>query len=196
MSALPRLVVLISGRGRNLQAIVDATRSGRLRAEVALVLSNRSDAAGLDYARAAGIPTQVIRHQDHADRASFDAQMLAVIEPLQPALVVLAGFMRILTPPFIRALQGRLVNIHPSLLPLYPGLNTHARALQAGDAEHGASVHWVTEELDGGPVIAQGRVRIEPGDTPETLGQRVLEQVEVRLYPEVLQQLLTEPAAR
>jgi phosphoribosylglycinamide formyltransferase-1 len=196
VSALPRLVVLISGRGRNLQAIVDATRSGRLRAEVALVLSNRSDAAGLDYARAAGIPTQVIRHQDHADRASFDAQMLAVIEPLQPALVVLAGFMRILTPPFIRALQGRLVNIHPSLLPLYPGLNTHARALQAGDAEHGASVHWVTEELDGGPVIAQGRVRIEPGDTPETLGQRVLEQVEVRLYPEVLQQLLTEPAAR
>ena len=196
MSALPRLVVLISGRGRNLQAIVDATRSGRLRAEVALVLSNRSDAPGLDYARAAGIPTQVIRHQDHADRASFDAQMLAVIEPLQPALVVLAGFMRILTPPFIRALQGRLVNIHPSLLPLYPGLNTHARALQAGDAEHGASVHWVTEELDGGPVIAQGRVRIEPGDTPETLGQRVLEQVEVRLYPEVLQQLLTEPAAR
>ncbi len=196
MSALPRLVVLISGRGRNLQAIVDAARSGRLRAEVALVLSNRSDAAGLDYARAAGIPTQVIRHQDHADRASFDAQMLAVIEPLQPALVVLAGFMRILTPPFIRALKGRLVNIHPSLLPLYPGLNTHARALQAGDAEHGASVHWVTEELDGGPVIAQGRVRIEPGDTPETLGQRVLEQVEVRLYPEVLQQLLTEPAAR
>lgn len=196
MSALPRLVVLISGRGRNLQAIVDATRSGRLRAEVALVLSNRSDAAGLDYARAAGIPTQVIRHQDHADRASFDAQMLAVIEPLQPALVVLAGFMRILTPRFIRAFQGRLVNIHPSLLPLYPGLNTHARALQAGDAEHGASVHWVTEELDGGPVIAQGRVRIEAGDTPETLGQRVLEQVEVRLYPEVLQQLLTEPAAR
>jgi len=196
VSALPRLVVLISGRGRNLQAIVDAARSGRLRAEVALVLSNRSDAAGLDYARAAGIPTQVIRHQDHADRASFDAQMLAVIEPLQPALVVLAGFMRILTPPFIRALKGRLVNIHPSLLPLYPGLNTHARALQAGDAEHGASVHWVTEELDGGPVIAQGRVRIEPGDTPETLGQRVLEQVEVRLYPEVLQQLLTEPAAR
>jgi len=196
VSALPRLVVLISGRGRNLQAIVDATRSGRLRAEVALVLSNRSDAAGLDYARAAGIPTQVIRHQDHADRASFDAQMLAVIEPLQPALVVLAGFMRILTPRFIRAFQGRLVNIHPSLLPLYPGLNTHARALQAGDAEHGASVHWVTEELDGGPVIAQGRVRIEAGDTPETLGQRVLEQVEVRLYPEVLQQLLTEPAAR
>jgi len=196
VSALPRLVVLISGRGRNLQAIVDATRSGRLRAEVALVLSNRSDAAGLDYARAAGIPTQVIRHQDHADRASFDAQMLAVIEPLQPALVVLAGFMRILTPRFIRAFQGRLVNIHPSLLPLYPGLNTHARALQAGDAEHGASVHWVTEELDGGPVIAQGRVRIEAGDTPETLGQRVLEDVEVRLYPDVLQQLLTEPAAR
>ena len=196
MSALPRLVVLISGRGRNLQAIVDATRSGRLRAEVALVLSNRSDAAGLDYARAAGIPTQVIRHQDHADRASFDAQMLAVIEPLQPALVVLAGFMRILTPRFIRAFQGRLVNIHPSLLPLYPGLNTHARALQAGDTEHGASVHWVTEELDGGPVIAQGRVRIEAGDTPETLGQRVLEDVEVRLYPDVLQQLLTEPAAR
>lgn len=196
MSALPRLVVLISGRGRNLQAIVDAAHSGRLRAEVALVLSNRSDAAGLDYARAAGIPTQVIRHQDHADRASFDAQMLAVIEPLQPALVVLAGFMRILTPPFIRALKGRLVNIHPSLLPLYPGLNTHARALQAGDAEHGASVHWVTEELDGGPVIAQGRVRIEAGDTPETLGQRVLEDVEVRLYPDVLQQLLTEPAAR
>ena len=149
MSALPRLVVLISGRGRNLQAIVDATRSGRLRAEVALVLSNRSDAAGLDYARAAGIPTQVIRHQDHADRASFDAQMLAVIEPLQPALVVLAGFMRILTPPFIRALQGRLVNIHPSLLPLYPGLNTHARALQAGDAEHGAEERRQGHGVDG-----------------------------------------------
>lgn len=192
---LPRLVVLISGRGRNLQAIIEATRRGELAADVALVISNRADAAGLDIARAAGIATQVIRHVDFPDRETFDAELIAAITPLQPDLVVLAGFMRILTPGFVRAFAGRLVNIHPSLLPKYPGLDTHAQALAAGDAEHGASVHWVTEELDGGPVILQGRLKVQPGDTAAGLALRVLEEIEVRLYPQALQQLLSERRA-
>lgn len=192
---LPRLVVLISGRGRNLQAIIEATGRGELAADVALVISNRADAAGLDIARAAGIATQVIRHVDFPDRETFDAELIAAITPLQPDLVVLAGFMRILTPGFVRAFAGRLVNIHPSLLPKYPGLHTHAQALAAGDAEHGASVHWVTEELDGGPVILQGRLKVQPGDTAAGLALRVLEEIEVRLYPQALQQLLSERRA-
>lgn len=188
---MKRLVVLISGRGRNLQAIIEAIASGELQAEVALVLSNRPDAGGLDYARAAGINTCVIRHADFPTREAFDAEMIAAIEPCQPDLVVLAGFMRILSSAFVRAFAGRLINIHPSLLPLYPGLDTHARAIAAGDSEHGASVHWVTEELDGGPVILQGRTRIRAGETAEQLAARLLEEVEVKLYPQAIRLLLS-----
>jgi phosphoribosylglycinamide formyltransferase-1 len=188
---MKRLVVLISGRGRNLQAIIEAIHSGELNAEVALVLSNKADAGGLDYARDAGIKTCVIRHADFPTREAFDAEMIAAIAPLQPDLVVLAGFMRILSNGFVRAFAGKLINIHPSLLPLYPGLHTHARAIAAGDAEHGASVHWVTEELDGGPVILQGRLAMLAGENAEELAARVLEEVEVKLYPQALKQLLS-----
>jgi len=181
-----RLVVLISGRGRNLQAFIDAIRDGRIEADIALVVSNRADAAGLGLARDAGIPTRVIAHRDYPTREAFDAQLIAAIAPLQPDLVLLAGFMRILTPSFIRAFEGRLLNIHPSLLPRYPGLDTHARAIAAGDAEHGASVHLVTEELDGGPVLMQGAVPVLPDDDAASLAERVMREVELRIYPQVV----------
>jgi phosphoribosylglycinamide formyltransferase-1 len=188
---MKRLVVLISGRGRNLQAIIEAIQCGELQAEIALVLSNKSDAAGLDYAHAAGVASCVIRHADFPTREAFDAEMIAAITPLQPDLVVLAGFMRILSNGFVRAFAGKLINIHPSLLPRYPGLDTHARAIEAGDAEHGASVHWVTEELDGGPVILQGRMPMRIDESAEQLAARLLEEVEVKLYPQALKQLLS-----
>lgn len=190
--SLPRgkLVVLISGRGRNLQAFIDATRDGRIAADIALVVSNRADAAGLALAEAAGIPTLVIAHRDYPTREAFDAQLVAAIAPLQPDLVLLAGFMRILTPAFIRAFEGRLLNIHPSLLPRYPGLDTHARAIAAGDAEHGASVHLVTEELDGGPVLMQGAVPVLPTDDAASLAGRVMREVELRIYPQVVSWML------
>ncbi len=181
-----RLVVLISGRGRNLQAFIEATRDGRIAADIALVVSNRADAAGLELAEAAGIPTLVIAHRDYPTREAFDAQLVAAIAPLQPDLVLLAGFMRILTPAFIRAFEGRLLNIHPSLLPRHPGLDTHTRAIAAGDAEHGASVHLVTEELDGGPVLMQGVVPILPTDDAASLAERVMREVELRIYPQVV----------
>lgn len=181
-----RLVVLISGRGRNLQAFIEATRDGRIAADIALVVSNRADAAGLALAEAAGIPTCVIAHRDYPTREAFDAQLVAAIAPLQPDLVLLAGFMRILTPAFIRAFEGRLLNIHPSLLPRHPGLDTHARAIAAGDAEHGASVHLVTEELDGGPVLMQGVVPILATDDAASLAERVMREVELRIYPQVV----------
>ena len=185
-----RLVVLISGRGRNLQAFIEATRDGRIAADIALVVSNRADAAGLELARDAGIPTLVIAHRDYPTREAFDAQLIAAIAPLQPDLVLLAGFMRILTPAFIRAFEGRLLNIHPSLLPRYPGLDTHARAIAAGDAEHGASVHLVTEELDGGPVIMQGAIPVRPTDDAASLAERVMCEVELRIYPQVVSLLM------
>ena len=185
MTARKRVAVLISGRGRNLQAFIEATRDGRIAADIALVVSNRADAAGLGLAEAAGIPTLVIAHRDYPTREAFDAQLVAAIAPLQPDLVLLAGFMRILTPTFIRAFEGRLLNIHPSLLPKYPGLHTHQRAIDAGDAEAGATVHLVTADLDAGPILGQARVPVLPGDTAGSLAARVLEQ-EHRLYPEVL----------
>ncbi len=175
------VVVLISGGGTNLQAIIDAAEQG-LPIEIRAVISNRPDAYGLERARRAGIPTKVLDHRDYPDRESFDRALARLIDSYQPELVLLAGFMRILTPGFVHHYAGRMFNIHPSLLPRHQGLHTHERALQAGDSEHGASIHFVTEELDGGPVVLQARVPVQEGDTPDILAARVLEQ-EHRIYP-------------
>jgi phosphoribosylglycinamide formyltransferase-1 len=183
-----RLVVLISGRGSNLHAILDAIRDGSLPAQVVAVISNRPAAAGLTRPAQEGIPTEVLDHQSFPDRDAYDQALMEQIDRYDPGLVVLAGFMRILTPQFVRHYAGRLVNIHPSLLPRYRGLNTHARALEAGEREHGASVHFVTEDLDGGPVFLQAKVLVEPDDSPESLAARVLSQ-EHRLYPEAIRRI-------
>lgn len=177
-----RLVILLSGSGSNLQAFIDAGQRGELPATIAAVISNKADALGLQRAQQAGIATAVVDHRQYPDRESFDAELMRVIDTHQPDLVILAGFMRILTAGFVRHYAGRLMNIHPSLLPKYPGLNTHARAIEAGDREAGATVHFVTEELDGGPPIVQARVPILENDTPETLAARVLSK-EHRIYP-------------
>ncbi|MCW8903142.1 phosphoribosylglycinamide formyltransferase [Sedimenticola sp.] len=178
------IVVLLSGSGSNLQAIIDGAADD-LPVEIRGVISNRGDAFGLERARQASIPTRVLDHTDYPDRETYDQALMELIDSYQPALVVLAGFMRILTPGFVTRYQGRLLNIHPSLLPKYRGLHTHQRALEAGDRVHGASVHLVTEELDGGPVILQVRVPVEPGDDEATLAARVLTQ-EHRIYPAVI----------
>lgn len=179
------LVVLISGSGSNLQAIMDAVEAGQIRGEIRAVISNRKQAYGLERARRAGIPTAVIDHRDFPDRESFDAELMREIDRHQPGLVVLAGFMRILTDGFVSHYLGRMMNIHPSLLPKYQGLNTHQRALEAGDREHGASVHFVTPELDGGPVIIQGVIPIEADDSAGTLQQRI-HTVEHVIYPQAV----------
>jgi phosphoribosylglycinamide formyltransferase-1 len=181
----PPLVVLISGRGSNLQAILDAIRDGRLKAELRAVISNNPSAPGLARARHAGVPVDVVDHRDYPSREAFDNELRRHIDRRAPALVVLAGFMRILSDDFIRHYEGRLINIHPSLLPQFPGLNTHARALAAGAREHGATVHFVTPAVDAGPVIAQARVPVLAGDEPETLAERVL-QAEHRILPEAI----------
>jgi len=178
------VVVLISGSGSNLQALIDDAAGGAPYA-ITAVISNKADAYGLQRAEQAGITTRVLDHRDFADRAAFDTALAELIDGYAPGLVVLAGFMRILTPGFVRHYAGRLLNIHPSLLPRYQGLHTHQRALEAGDREHGASVHFVTEELDGGPVVAQARVPVRVDDTVQDLAARVLEQ-EHRLYPAVV----------
>ncbi len=172
MSATCAVVVLISGSGSNLQALIDSLAQDNP-VRIAAVVSNREDAFGLQRAQAAGIPTHVVRHREYADREAFDAALREVIDTHQPQLVVLAGFMRILTPVFVRHYHGRLLNIHPSLLPKHKGLDTHRRALEAGDSEHGCSVHFVTEELDGGPVAVQARFPIAAGDTVVQLTDRV-----------------------
>jgi phosphoribosylglycinamide formyltransferase-1 len=169
-----RLAILISGRGSNMQAFIDACATGALEAEIALVLSNKPEAAGLQRAARAGLTTRCIDHRDYASREEFDRALVDTLVPLAPDLVILAGFMRILTPVFIEPFYGRLLNIHPSLLPKYPGLNTHQRALDAGDSEAGVTVHFVTPDLDGGPPVLQARVRVEAGDTAESLAQRVI----------------------
>jgi phosphoribosylglycinamide formyltransferase-1 len=184
MNKLP-LVILISGRGSNMQAILALAANGALPVDIRAVISNRPEASGLETARAAGFHTETVDHRDYASREDYDRALQAAIDRHAPELVVLAGFMRILTPGFVRHFQGRLLNIHPSLLPAFRGLHTHRRALEAGVAEHGASVHFVTEELDGGPVIAQIPVPVRPGDTEADLARRVLEQ-EHRLYPTVI----------
>ena len=179
------IVILISGRGSNMQAILDQCLRGALPVDIRAVISNRPDAAGLAAAQRAGVHTEVLDHRGYSDRAAYDRALQNAIDRYAPQLVVLAGFMRILTPEFVRHYQGRLINIHPSLLPAFRGLDTHQRALAAGVAEHGASVHFVTEELDGGPVIAQIAVGVEAGDDAARLAARVLE-AEHRLYPAVI----------
>jgi phosphoribosylglycinamide formyltransferase-1 len=184
------IVVLISGSGSNLQAIIDAVASDRLPVEIRAVISNRPGVKGLERAQQAGIPTEVLDHNDHASREAFDKALQERIDTYEPQLVVLAGFMRLLTDTFVNHYIGRMLNIHPSLLPNFKGLNTHRRALEAyhkGEiTEHGASVHFVTPDLDGGPVILQARVPIKDNDTPESLAARVL-MVEHQIYPQTIQ---------
>ncbi|MDA7086071.1 phosphoribosylglycinamide formyltransferase [Pseudomonas sp. SA3-5] len=176
------VVVLISGSGSNLQALIDSSQAGDNPLNIRAVISNRADAYGLERAKAAGIDTCVLDHKAFAGRDAFDAALVAAIDTFEPQLVVLAGFMRILSSDFVRHYDGRLLNIHPSLLPKYKGLHTHQRALEAGDSEHGCSVHFVTEELDGGPLVVQAVIPLRSGETLDSLAQRVHEQ-EHLIYP-------------
>jgi len=182
-----RVVVLISGNGSNLQAIINASHNG-LAVDICAVISNRPNAYGLQRAADAGITHCVVDHTQYADREAFDKKLKQTIDRHEPDFIVLAGFMRMLTEGFVRSYHGRMLNIHPSLLPKYRGLNTHAKAIAAGDSHHGASVHFVTETLDGGPVIVQARVPILTHDTVESLSQRV-QLEEHKIYVEVLQWL-------
>ncbi|MDO6476892.1 phosphoribosylglycinamide formyltransferase [Alteromonas sp. 1_MG-2023] len=184
-TAKPRLCVLISGNGSNLQAMIDSIEAGQLQAEIVAVISNRPGVFGLERAVKAGIPAHCLDHKDFSDRDEFDAKLQSLIDSFSPDGVVLAGFMRILTPEFVEHFSGKLLNIHPSLLPKYKGLHTHQRAIDNGDKEHGVSVHFVTPELDGGPVIIQSRVPVFEDDTADELAERVQEQ-ERRIYPLVL----------
>lgn len=188
MSATPRLpvVVLISGHGSNLQALIDAAQSEMLAVDIRAVISNRPNVHGLDRARQAGIPAETLIPADFADGGEYEQALAATIDRHAPELVVLAGFMRILSAAFVRHYRGRMFNIHPSLLPKYRGLHTHRKALEAGDATHGASVHFVTEELDGGPVVVQAEVPITRGDDEQSLARRVQE-VEHIIYPQAVQ---------
>src|SRR3989338_3267892 len=180
MTGFP-VVILISGRGTNLQAIVDEVRAGKLSIELRAVISNNPEAAGLQQARAAGLHTEVVDHRTYPTRAAFEQALAQAIDRHTPTLVALAGFMRILGRDFIERYHGRLINIHPSLLPKYPGLDTHARAIAAGETQHGASVHFVIPDVDAGPVILQAAVPVLPGDTPRILAERVLQE-EHRIY--------------
>lgn len=180
------MVVLISGNGSNLQAIIDyLAQHPELNATISAVISNRPDAFGLTRAQNAHIPTIIIDHKQFASREAFDAELINTIDKLNPALLVFAGFMRILTPAFINHYLGRMINIHPSLLPKFQGVNTHERAIAAGEKQHGCSVHFVTLELDSGPIILQGAVPIEPNDTPLTLKERV-HLMEHNVYPQAI----------
>lgn len=180
--ALSRIVVLISGSGSNLQAIIDACNAEDYPAQVVAVISNRAHVKGLQRAADANIPHAVLQHTDFSSREAFDLALQEKIDRFQPDLVILAGFMRILTPAFVEHYAGRMLNIHPSLLPKYQGLQTHRRALEAGDDEHGATVHFVTAELDGGPPILHAKIAIGATDTEDTLTQRVLQKEHV-IYP-------------
>lgn len=183
-SRLP-VVILISGRGSNLQALIDSMNTNGLPIDIRAVISSRWSAEGLLRARNAGIETHVIEPTDHPDRDAFDNKLAETIDGCKPELIILAGFMRILTDTFVKTYRGRLLNIHPSLLPEFPGLNTHQRAIDADKKESGASVHYVTEQVDGGPVFMQVRVPIKASDNATTLAARVLEQ-EHRLFPEAI----------
>ena len=190
-----RVAVLISGRGSNMTALIEAAKAQDYPVEIALVLSNRPEAAGLERAHAAGIATAIVDHAAHGkDREAFERDMTAVLDAHRVELVCLAGFMRLLTPWFVRRWQGRLINIHPALLPAFKGLDTHARALAAGAKFHGASVHFVVPDMDSGPIIVQGKVPVRADDTAETLAARVLA-VEHRIYPQALA-LVAEGRAR
>lgn len=180
-----RVAVLISGTGRHLQAFIDDAADGKLPIEIACVISSKAQAQGLARAERAGIPTQVISPKQYPQRADYDSALADALAKQKIDLLILAGFMRILTAEFVQCYAGRMLNIHPSLLPKYPGLNTHQRALDAGDTEHGASVHFVTAELDGGPVVIQARVPIQPGDNAEQLAARVFTR-ELDIYPQAV----------
>ena len=181
ISAL-RAVALISGRGSNLQSLIDAVHDGRLALDIRAVISNVPSAAGLRRAEAAGVESLVLDHREFSHREGFDSALARLVDERRAELVLLAGFMRILGPTFVSRYEGRLMNIHPSLLPAFPGLDTHRRALEAGVPVHGATVHFVTSRLDGGPIIVQAPVEVRPGDTPEALAARVLVE-EHRIYP-------------
>jgi phosphoribosylglycinamide formyltransferase 1 len=185
-----RVGVLISGGGSNMHALVKASRAADYPAEIVCVVSNIPEAGGLKIAHSEGIATHVVNHKDYARREDFDAALNTYLESQHLDIIACAGFMRIMTPVLISPWQGRMINIHPSLLPLYKGLHTHARAIAAGDKEAGCSVHFVTNELDGGPVLAQARVPILAGDTAETLAARVLIN-EHKLYPKALALVVT-----
>ncbi|WP_179380373.1 phosphoribosylglycinamide formyltransferase [Jannaschia marina] len=189
-----RVAILISGSGSNMVTLA-RSMTGDHPARPCLVLSNRPDAGGLARAADLGLPTAVVDHRAYPDRAAFEAALQEALLPAAPDLLALAGFMRILTPGFTGAWSGRMLNIHPSLLPKYPGLDTHARAIEAGDAEAGCSVHEVTADLDAGPILGQARVPVLPDDSAETLAARVLEQ-EHRLYPAVLRRVAAGDRSR
>jgi len=181
-STTTSVVILISGSGSNLQAIIDARQTGQCPINIAAVISNRPNVKGLERAKQAGITSHVVDHTQFNGRESFDQALIEQIDQYQPNLVVLAGFMRILTPDFVEHYSGKLINIHPALLPNFPGLNTHERAIQSGVQQHGASVHFVTTEVDGGPIVLQASVSVNSSDTPRQLAQRVLQQ-EHLIYP-------------
>jgi phosphoribosylglycinamide formyltransferase-1 len=180
-----RVVILISGRGSNMRAIAEHAQHGTLPIDIVAVISDKADAQGLATAASLNIPTRTLSPRDFPDRESFDAALASLIETFDPELIVLAGFMRILTPEFIARFHDRILNIHPSLLPKFRGLHTHRRCLEERDARHGCSVHYVTAELDGGPVIIQASVPVLPNDTEATLSARVQQQ-EHRIYPEAI----------
>lgn len=180
-----KTAILISGRGSNMVALVEAAQLDTYPAEIVGVISNRPDAAGLEKARALNVPTATIDHKDYETRETFEQALHEQLQSLQAELVCCAGFMRVLTPWFVSKWKGRLINIHPSLLPKYKGLNTHQRAIDAGDTETGCSVHWVTEDLDAGAVILQESVTISPSDTADLLAARLLP-IELSLYPKAL----------
>ncbi|MGW8394056.1 phosphoribosylglycinamide formyltransferase [Pseudoduganella sp. HUAS MS19] len=182
---MKNIVILISGRGSNMEAVVRAAQAEQWPARIAAVISNKADAKGLEFAARHGIPTAVVSNKDYPSREAFDAALQEVIDGFKPDLVVLAGFMRILTPGFVSHYENRMLNIHPSLLPLFPGLHTHEQALASGAATHGATVHFVTAELDHGPLVDQVAVPILPGDTADVLAARVLEQEWV-MYPRAI----------
>lgn len=189
MRAMKRIVILISGRGSNMEAILRAASAEKWPAQIVAVISNKSTAAGLATASSAGIAARVVEHVSYPDRAQFDQALSTVIDEYSPDLVILAGFLRILTPEFVAHYHGRMVNIHPSLLPSFPGLDTHQRALEAGVKFHGATVHFVTPELDHGPIIEQAIVPVLDTDTEDTLAARVLEQEHV-IYPRAVRDFI------
>ena len=182
---MKNIVILISGRGSNMEAIVRAQQAEAWPARIAAVISNKPDAKGLAFAQAHGIPTAVVPNKEFPTREAFDAALQATIDSFEPDLVVLAGFMRILTAPFVEHYAGRMLNIHPSLLPLFPGLHTHRQALDAGVQEHGATVHFVTAELDHGPAVIQARIPVLPNDTEDSLAERLLAEEHV-IYPQAV----------